>query len=75
MNISCKVKHFCNLLNSCRDITYKTGEYEQEESQYFNYIGGAGGTGKSRIIDAFRDVFRVKDCEKEIFITASSDFR
>jgi len=51
---------------------YKTGEYEQEEPQYFNYIGGAGGTGKSRVIDAFRDVFRVKDCEKEILITASS---
>jgi PIF1-like helicase len=51
---------------------YKTGEYEQEEPQYFNYIGGVGGAGKSRVIDGFRDVFRLKDCEKEILITASS---
>jgi hypothetical protein len=48
---------------------YKTGEYEQEEPQYFNYIGGAGGTGKSGVIGAFCDVFRVKDYEKEILIT------
>ncbi|KAN0073470.1 hypothetical protein V8E54_008690 [Elaphomyces granulatus] len=51
---------------------YKTGEYEQEEPQYFNYIGSAGGTGKSRVIDGFRDVFRLKDCEKGILITTSS---
>jgi hypothetical protein len=51
---------------------HRTTGYEQEDDQYFEYLGGAGGTGKSRVIDAIYDVFKVKDCGKELLITASS---
>jgi hypothetical protein len=51
---------------------YRTIGYEKEDDQYFEYVGGAGGTGKSRVIDAIYDVFKIKNCEKELLITASS---
>jgi PIF1-like helicase len=51
---------------------YRTTGYEKEDYRYFEYVGGAGGTGKSRVIDAIYDVFKVKGCEKELLITASS---
>ena len=35
---------------------------EQEGRQHFQYVGGEGGTGKSRVIHAIKDMFRLKDC-------------
>ena len=40
--------------------------------QHLQYIGGEGGTGKSRIIDALKDVFRLKDQSHLLLITGSS---
>jgi hypothetical protein len=40
--------------------------------QHLQYIGGEGGTGKSRIIDALKDIFRLKDQTSLILITGSS---
>jgi hypothetical protein len=52
---------------------------EQKESlsgldsdQMFLYVGGAGDTGKSRVIDAIREVFSKKNCPWELLLTAPS---
>jgi PIF1-like helicase len=45
---------------------------ETNHRQFFMYLGGAGGTGKSRVLDAIRDVFKAKNSEHQILITASS---
>jgi len=34
---------------------------EEEGRQHFQYVGGKGGTGKSRVIHAIKDMFRLKD--------------
>jgi len=44
----------------------------QEQRQYLMYLGGAGGTGKSRVIEAIHDVFRILNCERQLVLTASS---
>jgi hypothetical protein len=40
--------------------------------QHLQYIGGPGGTGKSRIIDALKHVFALKDQQHLLQITGSS---
>ncbi|KAH7461132.1 hypothetical protein FOMA001_g19195 [Fusarium oxysporum f. sp. matthiolae] len=40
--------------------------------QHLQYIGGPGGTGKSRIIDALKHVFAVRDQQHFLQITGSS---
>ena len=36
------------------------------------YFGGAGGTGKLRVIKAIYDIFRILNCERQLVLTASS---
>jgi hypothetical protein len=51
---------------------YKLKVHGEERSQYFMYLGGAGGTGKSRVIDAILDMFKVQRYDNELLVTASS---
>ena len=44
----------------------------QSEQQYLQHLGGAGGTGKSRVVDAIKELFRLKDQDHLVLITASS---
>ncbi|EAQ84157.1 predicted protein [Chaetomium globosum CBS 148.51] len=46
----------------------------QEEGgrQHFQYIGGEGGTGKSRVIHAIKDMFRLKDGLHTLLLTGAS---
>jgi hypothetical protein len=46
----------------------------QEESgrQHFQYVGGEGGTGKSRVIHAIKDMFRLKDGLHTLLLTGAS---
>ncbi len=45
---------------------------EEEGRQHFQYVGGAGGTGKSRVIHAIRDMFRLKDGLHTLLLTGAS---
>ncbi|KAH6883841.1 hypothetical protein B0T10DRAFT_376515, partial [Thelonectria olida] len=40
--------------------------------QHLQYVGGPGGTGKSRIVDALRDVFTTRGQPHHIQITGTS---
>ncbi|EAQ92937.1 predicted protein [Chaetomium globosum CBS 148.51] len=46
----------------------------QEEGgwQHFQYVGGEGGTGKSRVIHAIHDMFRLKDGLHTLLLTGAS---
>jgi hypothetical protein len=46
----------------------------QEEGgrQHFQYVGGEGGTGKSRVIHAVKDMFRLKDGLHALLLTGAS---
>jgi hypothetical protein len=46
----------------------------QEEGgrQHFQYVGGEGGTGKSRVIHAIKDIFRLKDGLHTLLLTGAS---
>ena len=40
--------------------------------QHLQYVGGEGGTGKSRIISAIKEMFRQKDALHTVLVTAAS---
>ena len=40
--------------------------------QHLQYVGGEGGTGKSRIIHAVKDMFRLKDGLQTVLLTGAS---
>ncbi|KAK4118967.1 hypothetical protein N657DRAFT_550072, partial [Parathielavia appendiculata] len=46
----------------------------QEEGgrQHFQFVGGEGGTGKSRVIHAIKDMFRLKDGLHTLILTGAS---
>jgi hypothetical protein len=50
------------------------GTQLQEEGgrQHFQYVGGEGGTGKSRVIHAIKDMFRLKDGRHTLLLTGAS---
>jgi len=52
--------------------TYQHAADGQEPASHMQYIGGEGGTGKSRVIEALKDVFRAKGQLHRLIITASS---
>lgn len=41
-------------------------------SQLLLYVGGPGGSGKSRLVDSIRDVMKIKGTEGQLLVTASS---
>jgi hypothetical protein len=45
---------------------------EEESKQHLQYVGGEGGTGKSRIIHAIKDMFRLKDGLHTLLLTGAS---
>jgi hypothetical protein len=45
---------------------------EEEGKQHLQYVGGEGGTGKSRIIQAIKDMFRLKDGLHTLLLTGAS---
>jgi hypothetical protein len=45
---------------------------EEDGWQHFQYVGGEGGTGKSRVIHAIKDMFRVKDGLHTLLLTGAS---
>ena len=45
---------------------------EEEDRQHFQYVGGEGGTGKSRVIHAIKDMFRLKDGLHTLLLTGAS---
>ncbi|KAK8869384.1 hypothetical protein PGQ11_007962 [Apiospora arundinis] len=45
---------------------------EEEGPQHFQYVGGEGGTGKSRVIHAIKDMFRLKDAQQTLLLTGAS---
>ncbi|EOO00579.1 hypothetical protein UCRPA7_3931 [Phaeoacremonium minimum UCRPA7] len=45
---------------------------EGEGKQHFQYVGGEGGTGKSRVIHAIKDIFRLKDSLHTLLLTGAS---
>ena len=45
---------------------------EDEGKQHFQYVGGEGGTGKSRVIHAIKDMFRLKDSMHTLLLTGAS---
>lgn len=45
---------------------------EEEGAQHFQYVGGEGGTGKSRVIHAIKDMFRLKDAQQTLLLTGAS---
>jgi len=45
---------------------------EEEGKQHFQYVGGEGGTGKSRIIHALKDMFRLKGGVHMLLLTGAS---
>lgn len=40
--------------------------------QYLQYVGGEGGTGKSRVIHVIKDMFRLKGGLYTLFLTGAS---
>ena len=48
------------------------GDGQSERQQHLQYLGGAGGTGKSRVVDAIKELFRLKEQDHLVLITASS---
>ena len=46
--------------------------HEEEGRQHFQYVGGEGGTGKSRVIHAIKDMFRLKDVLYTLLLTGAS---
>ncbi len=46
---------------------------EHDARQHFQYVGGEGGTGKSRVIHAIKDMFRLKDGLHTLLLTGASD--
>ena len=52
--------------------TYQHAADGQKPESHMQYIGGEGGTGKSRVIEALKDVFRAKGQLHRLIITASS---
>jgi len=44
---------------------------EEEGKQHFQYVGGEGGTGKSRVIHAIKDMFRLKDGLHTLILTGA----
>ncbi|KAJ3518612.1 hypothetical protein NM208_g14453 [Fusarium decemcellulare] len=55
----------------CRSLDKYTANPDATE-QHLQYVGGPGGTGKSRIIDALRHIFAVRDQQHLLQITGSS---
>jgi hypothetical protein len=45
---------------------------EEGARQHFQYVGGEGGTGKSRVIHAIKDMFRLKDGLHTLLLTGAS---
>ncbi len=45
---------------------------EDDGRQHFQYVGGEGGTGKSRVIHAIKDMFRLKDELHTLLLTGAS---
>jgi len=45
---------------------------EEEGRQHLQYVGGEGGTGKSRVIHAIKDMFRLKDSLHRLLLTGAS---
>jgi hypothetical protein len=45
---------------------------EEEGKQHFQYVGGEGGTGKSRVIHAIKDMFRLKGGLHTLLLTGAS---
>jgi hypothetical protein len=45
---------------------------DSEAKQHFQYVGGEGGTGKSRTIHAIKDMFRLKDVVHTLLLTGAS---
>ena len=46
--------------------------HEEGGRQHFQYVGGEGGTGKSRVIHAIKDMFRLKDVPHTLLLTGAS---
>ncbi|KAK7920709.1 PIF1-like helicase domain-containing protein [Apiospora marii] len=45
---------------------------EEEGPQHLQYVGGEGGTGKSRVFHALRDMFRLKRIQHTLLLTGAS---
>ena len=45
---------------------------EDESPQHLKYVGGEGGTGKSRVIRAIQDMFRRKGRQRDLLLTGAS---
>jgi hypothetical protein len=45
---------------------------EEDGKQHFQYVGGEGGTGKSRVIHAIKDMFRLKGGLHTLLLTGAS---
>jgi hypothetical protein len=45
---------------------------EADGRQHFQYVGGEGGTGKSRVIHAIKDMFRLQDGLHTLLLTGAS---
>ncbi|KAL6406058.1 hypothetical protein AUP68_10619 [Ilyonectria robusta] len=45
---------------------------EEEGKQHLQYVGGEGGTGKSRVIHAIKDMFRLKGGLHTLLVTGAS---
>ena len=56
----------------CEALDTVTDETAGPDNQHLQYIGGGGGTGKSWLIAAIKDVFAAKGASNQIVITATS---
>ena len=56
----------------CEALDIVTDETAGPDHQHLQYIGGGGGTGKSWLIAAIKDVFAAKGASNQIVITATS---
>lgn len=45
---------------------------DDEGAQHLQYVGGEGGTGKSRVIEAMKDLFRLKDGLDTMLLTGAN---
>jgi hypothetical protein len=45
---------------------------DEDGRQHFQYVGGEGGTGKSRVIHAIKDMFRIKGGLHTLLLTGAS---
>ncbi|KAK8121490.1 Helitron helicase-like domain at N-terminus-domain-containing protein [Apiospora kogelbergensis] len=45
---------------------------EDESPQHLKYVGGEGGTGRSRVIRAIQDMFRRKGRQRDLLLTGAS---